>query len=67
MKLEDLLQRAVEIRSKYDDLNLKKRGIQWNEQQLMAGFVGDVRRPIKNNYGETWSKRHGKCQSKVSP
>lgn len=42
MTYEDLLRRAVEIRDKYDQLNLKKRGIQWNEQQLMAGFVGDV-------------------------
>jgi len=42
LKLEDLIQRAVEIRSKYDDLNMQKRGIQWNEQQLMTGFVGDV-------------------------
>lgn len=42
MTYEDLLRRAVEIRDKYDQLNLKKRGIQWNEQQLMAGFMGDV-------------------------
>ena len=42
MKLEDLIQRAVEIRTKYDELNQQKRGVTWNEQQLMAGFVGDV-------------------------
>lgn len=34
--------RAVEIRNKYDKLNQQKRNITWNEQQLMAGFVGDV-------------------------
>ncbi|MGD8374066.1 MAG: nucleotide pyrophosphohydrolase [Candidatus Woesebacteria bacterium] len=39
----DLLQkRALEIRDKYDRLNQEKRGVVWNEQQLMAGFVGDV-------------------------
>jgi NTP pyrophosphatase (non-canonical NTP hydrolase) len=42
MKYEDLLSRAVEIRNKYDQLNKIKRGVEWNEQQLMAGFVGDV-------------------------
>ena len=42
MKFEDLQQRAIEIRDKYDELNLSKRGVEWNEQQLMAGFVGDV-------------------------
>jgi NTP pyrophosphatase (non-canonical NTP hydrolase) len=42
MNFDDLQQRAVEIRNKYDKLNQEKRGIRWNEQQLMAGFVGDV-------------------------
>lgn len=41
MKFEDILKRAVEIRNKYDDLNAK-RGVVWNEQNLMSGFVGDV-------------------------
>lgn len=40
--LEDIQRRAIEIRQKYDDLNLRQRGVVWNEQQLMAGFVGDV-------------------------
>lgn len=38
----ELLNRAIEIRNKYDKLNELKRGVTWNEQQLMAGFVGDV-------------------------
>ncbi len=42
MNFDDLQQRAIEIRNKYDMLNQEKRGITWNEQQLMAGFVGDV-------------------------
>jgi NTP pyrophosphatase (non-canonical NTP hydrolase) len=41
MKFEDLLKRAVEVRAKYDELNAK-RGVTWNEQNLMSGFVGDV-------------------------
>lgn len=40
--LEIIQRRAIEIRQKYDDLNLRQRGVVWNEQQLMAGFVGDV-------------------------
>ncbi len=42
MNFEDLSKRAIEIRDKYDTLNQQKRGVTWNEQQLMAGFVGDV-------------------------
>jgi len=42
MNLDDLQARAIEIRDKYDTLNQQKRGVTWNEQQLMAGFVGDV-------------------------
>lgn len=41
MKFEDLLKRAVEVRTKYDQLNAS-RGVTWNEQNLMSGFVGDV-------------------------
>lgn len=41
MTFEDILQRAVEIRKKYDELNAT-RGVTWNEQNLMSGFVGDV-------------------------
>ncbi len=42
MNFDDIQKRAVQIRDKYDKLNQNKRGIVWNEQQLMAGFVGDV-------------------------
>jgi NTP pyrophosphatase (non-canonical NTP hydrolase) len=41
MQYEDLLNRAVEVRNKYDELNAT-RGVSWNEQNLMSGFVGDV-------------------------
>lgn len=42
MTFDDLQKRAIEIRNKYDEMNAKKRGVVWNEQNLMAGFVGDV-------------------------
>lgn len=42
MNFEELAKRATEISDKYDKLNQSKRGLSWNEQQLMAGFVGDV-------------------------
>lgn len=41
MYYEDLLKRAIHVRAKYDKLN-KMRGVTWNEQNLMSGFVGDV-------------------------
>lgn len=42
MTYDELLSRAIEIRVRYDELNNTKRNITWNEQDLMAGFVGDV-------------------------
>jgi NTP pyrophosphatase (non-canonical NTP hydrolase) len=42
MDFKDLQKRATEIREKYDRLNQAKRNVTWNEQQLTAGFVGDV-------------------------
>lgn len=41
MDFAEISRRAVEVRAKYDALNAT-RGVQWNEQDLMAGFVGDV-------------------------
>ena len=42
MELKDLTKRAMAIADKYDDLNQTQRGIEWNQQQLMAGLVGDI-------------------------
>lgn len=41
MELKDVQKRAIEVRSKYDKYNAN-RGVVWNEQNLMSGFVGDV-------------------------
>ena len=42
MNFEDATRRAVAVRDQYDQLNKDKRGVVWNGQDLMAGFVGDV-------------------------
>ncbi|HTE58370.1 MAG TPA: nucleotide pyrophosphohydrolase [Verrucomicrobiae bacterium] len=42
MNFDQIVSRALELREKYDQLNETQRGVRWNEQQLMAGFVGDV-------------------------
>jgi NTP pyrophosphatase (non-canonical NTP hydrolase) len=42
MNLDEIQKLAVKISDKYDTLNKQQRGVTWNEQQLMAGFVGDV-------------------------
>lgn len=41
MKFEDLSRRATEVRAKYDELNTS-RGVNWDGQNIMSGFVGDV-------------------------
>lgn len=42
MSIKELTKRAVEVRKLYDQLNLKHHGVKWNEERIMAGFVGDV-------------------------
>ena len=42
MNFDDIQNRAIEISDKYDKLNQERRNVTWNEQQLMAGFMGDV-------------------------
>jgi NTP pyrophosphatase (non-canonical NTP hydrolase) len=42
MTLKEATERAVKVRELYDQLNLKNHGVTWNEERLMAGFVGDV-------------------------
>jgi len=37
-----MLQRALEIRKKYSELEIKKRGKSWTNAQIMEGFVVDV-------------------------
>ncbi len=41
MTFEELTERAVQVRKRYDKLNAA-RGVTWNEQNWMSGFVGDV-------------------------
>lgn len=36
MNFDDIQQRAIEIRDKYDRLNQVKRGVTWNEQRIEA-------------------------------
>lgn len=40
--LEDLLQRAQQIRAKYDTLNEKDGHKKWGASEYTEGFVGDV-------------------------
>lgn len=42
MELKQLIQKAVEIREKYKELELKKYGKQRTNGQIAQGFVGDV-------------------------
>jgi NTP pyrophosphatase (non-canonical NTP hydrolase) len=41
MNIQDIINRSVQIRQKYDQLNTKN-GVVWDEQDFMSGFVGDV-------------------------
>lgn len=42
METKDLIQRALEIRTKYAALEKQKLGREWSRAELAQGFVGDV-------------------------
>lgn len=42
MTLQEAQQRALEIRNKYAQLELKQNGSSWNDIDIMLGFVTDV-------------------------
>ncbi|HBB37142.1 MAG: MazG nucleotide pyrophosphohydrolase [Candidatus Moranbacteria bacterium GW2011_GWC1_45_18] len=42
MELNDLIQKAVEVREKYGELEMKKYGKKWTNAQIAQGFVGDI-------------------------
>ena len=42
MDFKQIISRAVEIRQKYSELELKKYGKEWTKEQVVQGFVGDV-------------------------
>ena len=64
MTYEDLLKRAVEVRKKYDELNAK-RGVVWNEQNLMSGFVGDVGDLVKLVMAKDGKRRGNDIDAKL--
>ena len=42
MNIQEIQKRAIEIRTMYDDYNVKNGGQKWTRLQLAQGFVGDV-------------------------
>ena len=42
MTYQELLEVAVRVRKKYNQLNARDHGAEWDADKLMAGFVGDV-------------------------
>lgn len=42
MDFKQISDKALEIREKYQQFELKNLGHAWSNQEIMAGFVGDV-------------------------
>lgn len=42
MKLKDLMQKAVAVRQQYAELEKRKYGRSWTDEEIALGFVGDV-------------------------
>jgi NTP pyrophosphatase (non-canonical NTP hydrolase) len=42
MEFSDLIQRALVIRARYAELEQKRYGSAWTNEELALGFVGDV-------------------------
>ena len=47
MDFKELQKRAIEIRNRYRELEMKKTGKEWTNLNIMEGFVGDVGDLIK--------------------
>jgi NTP pyrophosphatase (non-canonical NTP hydrolase) len=42
MKFEEIVQKALYIREKYAELEIKLYGEEWSREEIALGFVGDV-------------------------
>jgi len=42
MEFKNLIKKAVEVRDKYAELEMKKYGKKWTNAQIAQGFIGDV-------------------------
>ncbi len=42
MEFKEIQQRALEIREQYGQLEIRLKGKEWTNAQIMEGFVGDV-------------------------
>jgi NTP pyrophosphatase (non-canonical NTP hydrolase) len=42
MEFKDLIQRAMDVRQQYADLEQATHGRPWTREELVMGFVGDV-------------------------
>jgi hypothetical protein len=42
MEFRDLIQRAIDIRQQYAELEQTKYGRAWTNEEVALGFVGDV-------------------------
>jgi len=47
MDFKQIIEKAVEVRNKYSELEKKKYGKEWTKEQIAQGFVGDVGDLIK--------------------
>ncbi|MDP3996036.1 MAG: MazG nucleotide pyrophosphohydrolase domain-containing protein [bacterium] len=43
MEFQHIIKRALEIRKKYSDLEKKKYGKEWDNEQVMKGFEKDIK------------------------
>lgn len=42
MDFKQIQERALQVKEKYSNLEIKKKGKSWTNSQIMEGFIGDV-------------------------
>jgi len=47
MELKQIIKKAVEIKGRYQEIEMKKIGRLWTNQEIAQGFVGDVGKLMK--------------------
>ena len=66
MDFQEISKKAIAVREKYQQFELKEVGHEWSNQEIMEGFVGDVGDLMKLVMAKGGSRKIDKVDSKLS-
>jgi len=66
MDFKQIINRALEIREKYSELEKRKYGQEWTRRQIIQGFVGDVKDLVELVELREKSQKKGEIDKKIA-